>query len=160
MTYEIKSIIELEELINNREYIDNLTIDVNEDINHLLCNLTHLTFLKFGNYYNQLTNLTFFVNLQYLEFKYEYNQLTDLSNLVNLTYLKFGDDYNQLTDLSNLVNLIHLEFGSNSFFGICNYYNQPTDLTQCKKLETLNNSNIEELDLSKYRKGIFKKKLK
>ena len=128
MTHFIKSIIELEELINNREYIDNLTIDVNEDINHLLCNLTDLT---------------------HLEFVYDYNQQTDLSLLSNLTCLKFGLYYDQVTNLSTLSNLQHLEFG------YC--YEQLTDLSQCKKLKKLNYSNIEELDLSTYLNGIFKK---
>ena len=149
MAYIIETIKQLEDLINNREYVDNLTIDINNDINHLLCNLTNLTYLNFGYDYDQLTDLSQLSNLQYLKFGGYYNQKTDLSTLLNLQHLEFGSDYNQITNLSALSNLTFLEFREN--------YNQSTDLTQCKKLEKLDNTEIEKLDLSTYRKGIFKK---
>ena len=47
MTYEIKTINELEKLINDRKYIDKLNINIVHDVNHLLCNLTDLTDLCF-----------------------------------------------------------------------------------------------------------------
>ena len=94
MSYIIKSIDELKELINNREYVDNLTIDFNKDINHLLRNLTDLTYLKFGEDYDQITDLSTLSNLQHLVFGFSYNKKTDLSALSNLQYLKFGYFYN------------------------------------------------------------------
>ena len=146
MTYIIKSTDELEELINNREYVDNLSIYMNENISHLLCNLTDLKCLKFGFYYNQLTDLSYLSNLQCLKFGSQYNQDTKLSLLSNL---EFGYHYNQPTDLLHCINLHHLQFG--------HCYNQQTDLSKCVKLEKLDDTEIEELDLSTYRNGIFKK---
>ena len=132
MTYEIKTINELEELINNRKYVADLLINTNIDINHLLCNLTNLTHLEFNsdklidlpllpnlqklyfgcNFYQHQTDFSKCTNLQQLCFFGQYNQLTDLSKCVNLKHLEFGYFYNQLTDLSQLVNLTHLEFGN------------------------------------------------
>ena len=84
MTY-IDSIVELENLINNREYIDNLIINMNHDVNYLLCNLTNLTYLKFGDYYNQLTDLSILTNLQHLKFGFYYNQSPKRKIKYNLT---------------------------------------------------------------------------
>ena len=90
MTIEIYSVEKFEKLIDDREYIDNLFISINQDINHLLQHLTHLTDLSFDYGYNQLTDLSSLTNLKCLFFMEYYNQPLDLTSLTNLTYLRYN----------------------------------------------------------------------
>lgn len=128
MSFYIYGIEKLEELMNDRIYIDKLVI-FTSDVNHLLKHLTDLTHLEFEYYYDQPIDLSSFNNLVYLKFGLYYDQKIDLSNLVNLKHLEFGYNYNQQTDLSKLSNLTCLKFGKQ--------YNQPTDFSFLSNLENL-----------------------
>ena len=130
MTYIIHSIDKLEDLINDRKYIDNLTISYcDKNINYLLQNLTDLTYLRFGQCYNQPTDLSKLSNLLHLQFEANYDQLTDLSMLPNLQHLIFGTHYNQELILPNFSNLKYLKFGYN--------FHQHIDFSKLGNLEDL-----------------------
>ena len=85
MTFNIMIKDELLSLINDRTYIDNLYVNTNEHINYLLETLTNLTYLQFGQYFNQTI---------------------DFANLTNLKYLKFGNFENQQINIVKSVFMI------------------------------------------------------
>ena len=123
MSFTITNIEEFDKLINNREYVEELELATNDDINNKIQYLSNLKKLVFTVNFNTKIDLSKLTNLTHLEFQQssDFNQELDLTNNTNLLYLKFGYYFSQQIDLSRLTNLTSL------FFGF--YYKHSNDLS-------------------------------